>query len=155
MSPFLSEESAAALAGLAAAESATPTPPPLERLRGIRDLFTAIERDPATLQAVRDALANDIDWGTIASTARLKPAAAKWRWQGTDNEIAARQEAGRRRAARPSNVPTDLPGLSVSQAAKHLGLSPQAIYLRISRGNLRSETVELADGRRYKRVHLD
>jgi len=154
MSPFLSQDSAAALTRLAAAESAIPTPPPLERLRGIRDFFAAVERDPATLQAVRDATADGVPWETIASTAGLKPAAAKWRWQGTDDEIAARQEAGRRRAARPSSVPTDLPGLSVAQAAKHLGLSPQAIYLRISRGNLRSETVELPDGRRYKRVHL-
>jgi len=155
MPPFLSEQSAAALKRLAAAESATTPPPPLERLRGIRDLFAAVERDPATLQAVRDAIADGVPWETIAITAGLKPAAAKWRWQGTDEEIAARQEAGRRRAARPSSVPTDLPGLSVAQAATQLGLSPQAIYLRISRGNLQSETVELPDGRRYKRVHLD
>jgi hypothetical protein len=155
MSPFLSDESAAALKRLTAAESAEELPTPLERLRGIREMFAAIERDPATLQAVRDALADGADWSTIATSAGLKPAAAKWRWQGTDDEIAARQEAGRRRAARPSSVPTDLPGLSVAEAAKHFGVSPQAIYLRISRDQLRSETVELQDGRRYKRVYLD
>ena len=52
-------------------------------------------------------------------------------------------------------MPKDLPGLSVSEAAKKLGVSAQAIYLRITRGTLRAETVTLADGRTYKRVFPD
>jgi DNA-directed RNA polymerase specialized sigma24 family protein len=52
-------------------------------------------------------------------------------------------------------VPTDLPGYSVADAAKKLGVTVQAVYLRISRGQLESETVTLDDGRRYKRVMLE
>ena len=90
----------------------------------------------------------------IADAAGLKAAAAKWRWQGTDAEIAARADAGRKRGARPSSVPTDLPGLSVAEAAARLGVSAQAVYLRVGRGRLGSQTVTLPDGRSYKRVFL-
>ncbi|RLP73097.1 hypothetical protein D9V29_03590 [Mycetocola manganoxydans] len=127
----------------------------LERLRDIRSLLEELQKDPATLAAVREAIGNGIGWEAIAEAACLKPAAAKWRWQGTDADIAERHEAGRKRAARPSNVPTDLPGLSVGEAAARFGVSSQAIYLRITRGQLRAETVELADGRSYKRVFPD
>ena len=52
-------------------------------------------------------------------------------------------------------MPTDLPGLSVSEAAAQLGVTAQAIYLKLSRGKLVGRTVELADGRSYKRVFLE
>jgi hypothetical protein len=42
--------------------------------------------------------------------------------------------------------------MSVAEAAKHLGVTAQAIYLRVTRGSLRAETVTLPDGRSYKRV---
>ena len=125
---------------------------PIERLRAIRELLIALETDPATLAGVRAALERGASWEQIADAAGLKPAAAKWRWHGTDAEIAARQDAGRKRSARPSSVPTDLPGLSVAEAAAKLGVTPQAVYLQVSRGKLFSRTVELADGRSYKRV---
>ena len=51
-------------------------------------------------------------------------------------------------------MPTDLPGVSVSEAARRLGVTPQAIYQRVNRGLLEARTVELADGRKYKRVFL-
>lgn len=155
MTPFLSEAARAALARLAELDAAGPAADPVERVRGIRLLIAELERDPATLQAVRDAVAAGESWEAVADAAGLKPAAAKWRWQGTDAEIEARQAAGRKRSARPSSRPTDLPGYSVADAAKKLGVSPQAVYLQVSRGTLRAETVELPDGRRYKRVHLD
>jgi hypothetical protein len=107
------------------------------------------------LHAVREALEAGSGWDDIAAAAGLKPAAAKWHWQGTDAEIAERHEAGRKRSARPSSVPTDLPGLSVAEAAAQLGVSAQAIYLRVTRGALRAETIELPDGRSYKRVFPD
>jgi hypothetical protein len=47
-----------------------------------------------------------------------------------------------------------LPGLGVAEAAKRLGVTPQAIYQRVNRGLLHAETVELPDGRKYKRVFL-
>jgi len=143
---YLSPDSAAALAALVEADT------PLERLAAIRSAIAALEADPATLQAVRDARADGADWPAVAEAAGLGIAAAKWRWQGTDAEITARAEAGRKRSARPSSVPTDLPGMSVADAARSLGVSAQAIYLRVSRGHLRAETVELPDGRKYKRV---
>jgi hypothetical protein len=121
---------------------------PLERLRLIRAAAAAIDADGAVLSAVRDSGAS---WDEIAAAAGLSVSAAKWRWQGTDAEIADRHEQGRKRSERPSSVPTDLPGLSVAEAAKRLNVSAQAIYLRVSRGQLRSETVERA-GRSYKRV---
>jgi hypothetical protein len=124
----------------------------LEQIRGIRSLVSALESSESTTIAVRNALAAGESWEAIATAAGLKPAAAKWRWHGTDEEIAARHESGRKRSARPSSVPTDLPGMSVSEAARSLGVSAQAIYLRVSRGQLRSETVTLDDGRTYKRV---
>lgn len=127
----------------------------LTLLRDIRTLISELESDPATLQSVRDALADGAGWDRIADAAGLKPAAAKWRWQGTDAEIAARAEAGRLRSVRPSSVPTGLPGYSVVDAAKKLGVSPQAVYLAIGRGKLNAQTVEIADGRKYKRVLLD
>lgn len=151
MTPFLSEPARAALARLAELESA-PEAPPLERMRGIRSLIAALDADPATLQAVRDALAAGETWDAVADAAGIKAPAAKWRWQGTDAEIAARQEAGRKRSVRPSSRPTDLPGLSVAEAAEKLGVSAQAVYLQVSRGKLRAETVQLPDGRSYKRV---
>ncbi len=148
----LSDRTRALLAELSAADAATP---PLEVVRGIRALRSALEAEPATLISVRAALAEGASWEQIAEAADLGAAAAKWRWQGTDEEIAARHEAGRKRSARPSSVPTDLPGVSVAEAAKRLGVTVQAVYLRISRGQLEATTVELDDGRKYKRVLLE
>ena len=34
-------------------------------------------------------------------------------------------------------------------------MTPQAIYQRVTRGQLEARTVELPDGRTYKRVFLD
>ena len=129
--------------------------PPLERLAAIRALQTALDADPAALRAVRAALDHGASWSDIAEAAQLSPAASRWRWQGDDVEIAARHEAGRKRSERPSSKPTDLPGLSVTEAAKELGVTAQAVYLRVSRGQLRAETVTLSDGRSYKRVFPD
>lgn len=152
--PYLSDSSRAALERVRTGDAENETDA-LERLRDIRSLLEELQKDPATLAAVREAIGNGIGWEAIAEAAGLKPAAAKWRWQGTDADIAERHEAGRKRAARPSSVPTDLPGLSVAEAAARFGVSSQAIYLRITRGQLRAETVELADGRSYKRVFPD
>ena len=154
MGYFLAPSTSAALSRLTAVDAA-PDSAPLERLRAIRSLLLELDSDPATLVGVRDALRDGVGWDELADAAALKPAAAKWRWSGTDAEIAARQAAGRKRAARPSAVPTDLPGLSVSEAAAQLGVTAQAIYLKLSRGKLSGRTVELADGRSYKRVFLD
>jgi hypothetical protein len=125
---------------------------PLDRLAGIRGLISALEDDAATLAAVREAQDAGVGWDAIAAAAGLGIAAAKWRWQGSDAEIAARAQAGRRRAARPSSKPSGLPGMSVAEAAHHLGISVQGVYQRITRGALRAETVTLEDGRSYKRV---
>lgn len=166
---FLSAETARALAELVALDalhgsSAGSTrrdddetdASPLERLRGIRSLVAALEADAASLAAVREAMAAGRTWDEIADAAGLSPSAAKYRWAGDDDEIAARHEASRKRKReRPSSVPTELPGLSVSEAAVKLGVTPQAIYQRVTRGLLRAETIELADGRKYKRVFPD
>jgi DNA-directed RNA polymerase specialized sigma24 family protein len=125
---------------------------PLEAVRATR--AATAELDASLLGLVRDALAAGASWTEVADAAGLTPAAAKWRWQGTDAEISARVEAGRKRSQRPSSVPTDLPGLSVAEAAQSLGITPQAVYLRVSRGQLRAETVTIADGRSYKRVFV-
>ena len=151
MGSFLAPTTSAAIARLAELDEADGSAP-LERLRAIRAVLVCLETEPATLAGVRAALEQDSNWEQIADAAGLKPAAAKWRWQGTDEEIAARQEAGRKRSARPSSVPTDLPGLSVAEAAARLGITPQAVYLQVSRGKLASRTIELPDGRSYKRV---
>ena len=127
---------------------------PLERLRALRLLAVAIDRDPAILRNVRAALDAGVGWERIADAAGLGLAAAKWRWQGTDEQIAARLVAGRKRSARPSSIPTGLPGQSVADAARTLGVTAQAVYLRISRGTLEVTTVTLDDGRSYKRVLL-
>ncbi len=151
MKSFLAPTTRAALARLAEHDENSESPP-IERLRAIRALLLALETDPATLAGVRAALEQGASWKQIADAAGLKPAAAKWRWHGTDMEIEARQDAGRKRSLRPSNVPTDLPGLSVAEAAAKLGITPQAVYLQVSRGRLYGRTVELPDGRSYKRV---
>ena len=127
---------------------------PLDRLHALRLLAVAIDRDPAILCNVRAALDVGVGWEQIASAAGLGLAAAKWRWQGTDEQIAARLVAGRKRSARPSSIPTGLPGQSVVEAARTLGVTAQAVYLRISRGTLEATTVTLDDGRSYKRVLL-
>ncbi len=156
---FLSADSTRALEHLAALEAGGPggaDVAPLERLRGIRSLVVALEADPAALRAVREALDAGATWDEVADAAGLSPSAAKYRWAGDDEAIAGRQEASRKRKRdRPSTVPTDLPGLSVSEAAKRLGVTPQAIYQRVTRGILRAETVRLPDGRTYKRVFPD
>jgi len=150
--PVLSASTRAALDRVTGMDDATP---PLERLAAIRALQTALDADPAALRAVRAALDHGASWSDIADAAQLSPAASRWRWQGDDVEIAARHEAGRKRSERPSSKPTDLPGLSVTEAAKELGVTAQAVYLRVSRGQLRAETVTLSDGRSYKRVFPD
>ena len=127
---------------------------PLERLHALRQLAVAIDRDPAVLRNVRAALEAGVGWERIADAAGLGLTAAKWRWQGTDEQIAARLMAGRKRSARPSSIPTGLPGQSVADAARTLGVTAQAVYLRISRGTLEATTVTLDDGRSYKRVLL-
>jgi len=143
---FLSQESVDAYAELATATQ------PLDRLRGIRSLVAALEADAASLTAVRAALDAGATWDDVAAAAGLGATAAKWRWQGSDEDIETRLEAGRKRSARPSSKPTDLPGVSVAEAAKRLGVSVQAVYLRITRGTLIAETVTLEDGRSYRRV---
>ncbi len=151
MGYFLSPSTAGALAELAMLD-ADPESAPLARLRALRRLQAALEGDPAALASARAAETAGAGWSEIADAAGLGAAAAKWRWRGTDEEIAARHDAGRKRAVRPSSVPTDLPGLSVAEAAARQGVTAQAIYLKVSRGTLASRTVELPDGRTYKRV---
>ncbi|MEO6532102.1 MAG: hypothetical protein ABIO06_00855 [Pseudolysinimonas sp.] len=128
---------------------------PLARVAAIRGVLAELEADPAALAAVRAALEAGASWSDVAQAAQLSPAASRWRWQGDDAEIAARHEAGRKRSERPSSKPTELPGLSVAEAAGQLGVTAQAIYLRVSRGQLRAEMVTLPDGRSYKRVFPD
>ena len=152
---FLSADSAGALARLVVLEGTETDVAPLDRLRGIRSLVTALEADPAGLAAVREALDAGATWDEVADAAGLSPSAAKYRWAGDDAAIATRHEASRKRKReRPSSVPTDLPGESVSEAAKRLGVTPQAIYQRVTRGLLEARTVELPDGRTYKRVFV-
>jgi transposase-like protein len=152
---FLSAESAAALARLAELQAGPAEVAPLERLRGIRSLVSALEADPAALAAVRAALDAGTTWDDVADAAGLSPSAAKYRWAGDDDAIAERHEASRRRKKdRPSSVPTDLPGESVAEAAKRFGVTAQAIYQRVNRGQLEARTVELPDGRKYKRVFV-
>jgi predicted transcriptional regulator len=151
MGQFLSPATRAALDRLAALDDAE-AGEPLELVRDIRSLIAQLDADPATLAGVRTAVAAGATWEDVAVAAGLKPAAVRWRWQGTDEEIQTRHEAGRKRSTRPSSVPTDLPGHSVSELAEKLGVTPQAIYLQVRRGTLASRVVELADGRRYKRV---
>ena len=143
---FLSGESRRALEALAHATD------PLDRLTAVRQASAALDQEPALLQGVRDSLDAGASWERIADAAGLGVSAAKWRWQGTDDQIAARLAAGRKRSARPSSVPTELPGQSVADAARTLGVTAQAVYLRISRGTLQATTVTLDDGRSYKRV---
>lgn len=153
---FLSADAARALERLASLDADEADAAPLERLRGIRSLVAALEADPAALRAVRAALDEGATWDEVADAAGLSPSAAKYRWAGDDEAIATRHEASRKRKRdRPSTVPTDLPGLAVSEAAKRLGVTPQAIYQRVARGLLRAETIELPDGRTYKRVFPD
>lgn len=148
---FLSPATRAALERLRAID-VDAAAAPLDRVRALREASAALDADPAALAAVRAALEAGASWSDVAAAARLSPAASRWRWQGDDAEIAARHEAGRKRSERPSSKPTELPGLSVAEAATQLGVTAQAIYLRVSRGQLRAKTVTLADGRSYKRV---
>lgn len=153
--PFLSADAAIALARLSGLEAGGADAEPLERLRGIRSLVAALEADPAAITAVREAIDAGATWDEVGDAAGLSPAAAKYRWAGDDDAIEQRQAASRKRKReRPSSVPTDLPGLSVSEAAKRLGVTPQAIYQRVTRGLLEATTVELPDGRKYKRVFI-
>ncbi len=151
---FLSPETRAALERLLALDIDAAAVP-IDRVRALRAASAELDADPAALRAVRAALEAGASWSDVAQAAQLSPAASRWRWQGDDAEIAARHEAGRKRSERPSSKPADLPGLSVAEAAKQLGVTAQAIYLRVSRGQLRAETVTLPDGRSYKRVFLD
>ena len=152
MAPFLSSSTRAALQGLLALDEPQHPPPPLERLQAIRTLLAELDSDPAQVASVRAALDDGASWHHVAGAAGLKPAAAKFRWQGTDADIEHRRQAGRKRSARPSSVPTDLPGLSVADEARRQGVTAQAVYQQITRGLLASRSVELPDGRTYKRV---
>lgn len=153
MPHFLSESSRGALSRLSEADAADT--PALGRIRAIREALAALDEDPAILAAARDAEKAGASWAEIGAAAGLTAAAARWRWQGADDEIAARHAAGRKRAARPSSRPVDLPGHSVAEAARLLGVTVQAVYQQVRRGVLRSEKVVLDDGRSYTRVHLE
>ena len=150
---FLAPESRAALEHLLTIDTDAGANA-LDHVRALRTAQSALEADPSALRAVRAALEAGASWSDVAQAARLSPAASRWRWQGDDAEIAARHEAGRKRSERPSAKPNDLPGLSVAEAARQLGITGQGVYLRVSRGQLRAETVTLPDGRSYKRVFL-
>ncbi len=152
--PSLSPETRAMLERLLALDSDAAATP-LDRVRALRLASAALDADPAALREVRASLDAGASWSDVAEAARLSPAASRWRWQGDDAEIVARHEAGRKRSERPSSKPAGLPGLSVSEAAKQLGVTAQAVYLRVSRGQLRAETVTLPDGRSYKRVFVE
>lgn len=153
--PFLDDDTRAAMRRALELDAAAPAPASaLDRLSAVRTLIATLEADPASLAAVRDALAAGAGWEEIGQAARLSPGAAKARWQGDDAAIAERQQASRKRSVRPSAKPTDLPGLSVAEAAEKLGVTAQAIYLRVTRGQMVAQTVELPDGRKYKRVFL-
>lgn len=151
--PFLADNTRAAVERVLALDDVTEQTG-LEQLAALRGLITALEADPASLAAVRGAEESGASWEQVGAAAGLSPAAAKARWQGSDDEIAERQQASRKRSVRPSAKPVDLPGLSVAEAAEKLGVSVQAIYLRVTRGQLDAQTVELPDGRKYKRVFL-
>jgi hypothetical protein len=152
---FLSADARVALARLTEVDAAE-HPSPLERLAALRTLTAALDADQASVVAAREARAAGENWDAIADAAGLSVSAAKYRWAGTDAEIADRHEASRRRKRdRPSSVPTDLPGISVADAAKRMGVTAQAVYLRIARGQLEARTIELEDGRKYKRVFPD
>lgn len=153
--PYLSDRSREALNRVKLGDESEMSPAPLDRLAGVRGLISELEHDTTARDAVREALAAGSTWEEVAAAAGLKSAAAKWRWQGSDDEISERHESGRKRSARPSSVPTDLPGMSVADAAKKLGVSAQAVYLRMTRGTLRGETVDLPDGRSYRRVFVE
>lgn len=149
---FLSADTVAALEALRELQQASDAAP-LERVRGIRTLELALQAEVALLPAVREAIEAGASWDEIGDAAVLSAPAAKHRWSGDDATILERHEQSRRRKReRPSSVPTDLPGLSVGEAAKRAGLTPNAIYQRINRGLLEARTIELPDGRRYKRV---
>ncbi|MFK4729986.1 hypothetical protein ROT00_09890 [Agromyces mediolanus] len=162
---FLDAETRAALDALAALDAgstpdagggAADASAPLDRVRAVRRLLRALDAEPAVLAAVREAREAGADWNEVAEAAGLSEGAAKQRWAGDDTAIAERREASRKRKReRPSSRPTELPGLSVAEAAAKLGVTPQAIYLRVSRGQLEARTVELPDGRKYKRVFPD
>jgi hypothetical protein len=152
MAPFLSSATRAALDALSTADRTEQPPEPLERLRGMRRLLAALDGEAAQLRSVREAVDAGHSWDEVGEAAGLGSAAAKFRWHGTDADIEHRRLAGRKRGARPSSVPTELPGLSVSEEAARQGVTAQAIYQQVARGVLSSETVELPDGRRYKRV---
>ncbi|MCD1572781.1 hypothetical protein [Agromyces mediolanus] len=153
---FLDGETRAALDALAALDADGDAPAVLDRVRAVRRLLRALEAEPAVLAAVREARDGGAGWAEVAAAAGLSEGAAKQRWAGDDAAIAERREASRRRKReRPSSRPSELPGLSVAEAAAKLGVTAQAIYLRVSRGQLASRTVELPDGRKYKRVFPD
>lgn len=153
---FLDGETRAALDALEALDAHGDAPAALDRVRAVRRLLRALEAEPAVLAAVREARDGGADWAEVAAAAGLSEGAAKQRWAGDDAAIAERREASRRRKReRPSSRPSELPGLSVAEAAAKLGVTAQAIYLRVSRGQLASRTVELPDGRKYKRVFPD
>jgi hypothetical protein len=99
--PYLSELSREALRRVKLGDESEILPEPLERLAGLRSLVSELEQDEAVRAAVREALAAGSTWEKIATAAGLKPAAAKWRWQGSDDEIFERHESGRKRSARP------------------------------------------------------
>ena len=76
-------------------------------------------------------------WDHIADAAGLSPSAAKYRWAGDDAEIAERtRRAAQRKRERPSSAPTELPGRARLRGRRELGVTPQAIYQRVTSGLL-------------------
>lgn len=110
-----------------------------EKASKLRDLDAEIEQTRKDLgKAVLDAREAGYVWIEIQKATHQSRAQLEWaiaRYRGVDTKARPRRTV--------KNLRDSGPGMSVSEAARVLGISRQGVYLRIAQGKLRTATNEV------------
>ena len=108
----------------------------LEALHQIAVIEAQLNTEKASL--VEQLRARGLPWDAIAGAANLPSARiARSRWDTSETERdALRRDATARARFRPRLKPSDLPGISVPDAALALDISTSTVYARSKRGEL-------------------
>jgi excisionase family DNA binding protein len=101
-----------------------------------------VEAEQEMLEAIEAARERSIPWARLKELTGLTTGQLQWRWNRDEpgNDLSLPRPRAPRRTGRG-------PGLSVTDAARQLGVTRRTIYLRVEAGKLRSTTNELGQTR--------
>lgn len=110
------------------------------------------EAEAEVSDALEAAREFEVPWTRLSDLTGLTMGQLQWRWHRddpahADTKEARREERAKNPRARAATRPGRGPGLSVSDAARQLGVTRRTIYLRIERGELEATKNELGQTR--------